>query len=166
MCLRLNQCSRTSLQEGETRGLNISNWLYTLKKKISLEDYNRTLTLIIFKIFRIQNYLVYKEKREMWSIPKGKTMNQMLELSKTLCNHYNYGPSDEKKERKWSGSVTSDSLQPHGLQPARLLHPWDLQARILEWVATSFSRWSSGPRDWTWVSRAAGRLYYLSHQGR
>ena len=26
------------------------------------------------------------------------------------------------------------------------------QARIPEWVAISFSRWSSWPRDWTWVS--------------
>ena len=27
-----------------------------------------------------------------------------------------------------------------------------LQARILEWVAISYSRGSSWPRDWTWVS--------------
>ena len=27
--------------------------------------------------------------------------------------------------RKWSRSVVSDSSQPHGLQPTRLLHPWD-----------------------------------------
>ena len=31
------------------------------------------------------------------------------------------------------------------------------QARILEWVAISFSRGSSQPRDQTWVSRIAGR---------
>ena len=29
----------------------------------------------------------------------------------------------------------SDCLQPYGLQPARLLCPWDSQVRILEWVA-------------------------------
>ena len=34
-----------------------------------------------------------------------------------------------------------------------------LQARILEWVAISFSRGSSWPSDWTWVSRTAGRLF-------
>ena len=33
-----------------------------------------------------------------------------------------------------------------------------LQARILEWVAISFSRGSSWPRDQTQVSRIAGRL--------
>ena len=34
-----------------------------------------------------------------------------------------------------------------------------LQARILEWVAYSFSRGSSQPRDRTHVSRIAGRFF-------
>ena len=34
-----------------------------------------------------------------------------------------------------------------------------LQARILEWVAISFSRGSSQPRDRTWVSHMAGRFF-------
>ena len=33
------------------------------------------------------------------------------------------------------------------------------QARILEWVAISFSRVSSQPRDWTRVSCTAGRFF-------
>ena len=33
------------------------------------------------------------------------------------------------------------------------------QARILEWVAISFSRGSSQPRDWTQVSCTAGRFF-------
>ena len=33
------------------------------------------------------------------------------------------------------------------------------QARILEWIAISFSRGSSWPRDWTWVSGTAGRFF-------
>ena len=36
-----------------------------------------------------------------------------------------------------------------------------LQARILEWVVISFSRGSSQPRDWTWVSHTAGRRLNL-----
>ena len=36
-----------------------------------------------------------------------------------------------------------------------------LQARILEWVASSFSRGSSWPRDWTQVSLIAGRHFNL-----
>ena len=34
-----------------------------------------------------------------------------------------------------------------------------LQARILEWVALSFSRGSSRPGDWTQASHAAGRFF-------
>ena len=34
-----------------------------------------------------------------------------------------------------------------------------LQARILKWVAIPFSRGSSQPRDWTWVSHSAGRFF-------
>ena len=33
------------------------------------------------------------------------------------------------------------------------------QARIMEWVAISFSRGSSRPRDWTWVSSIADRCF-------
>ena len=36
-----------------------------------------------------------------------------------------------------------------------------LQARILEWIAISFSRGSSWPRDWTQVSHTAGRCFNL-----
>ena len=36
-----------------------------------------------------------------------------------------------------------------------------LQARVLEWAAISFPRGSSQPRDWTWVSRIAGRCFNL-----
>ena len=46
-----------------------------------------------------------------------------------------------------------------------------LQVRLLEWVAFPFSRVSSQPRDWTWVSCVTGSLpccrqllYKLSHQ--
>ena len=41
---------------------------------------------------------------------------------------------------KWSRSVVSDSSRPHGLQPTRLLRPWDFQARVLEWGAIAFSK--------------------------
>ena len=40
------------------------------------------------------------------------------------------------------------------------------QARVLEWVAISFSRGSYPPRDQDQVSRIVGRLFNrLSHQG-
>ena len=35
------------------------------------------------------------------------------------------------------------------------------QARVLEWVAISFSRGLSQPRDWTWVSCITGRCFSI-----
>ena len=52
-------------------------------------------------------------------------------------------PMHDSEKWKWSRSVVSDSWRPHGLQPTRLLHPWDLQARVLEWGAIAFSIESS-----------------------
>ena len=47
----------------------------------------------------------------------------------------------------------SNSLQPYGLQPVRLLSVHGVfQARILEWVAMPSSRGSSPPRDQICVS--------------
>ena len=46
------------------------------------------------------------------------------------------------------------TLQPHGSYVHGIF-----QTRILEWVAISFSRGSSLPRDQTWVSCIAGRFF-------
>ena len=54
----------------------------------------------------------------------------------TLCNPINYKPAGSTVHRI-------------------------LQARILEWVAISFSRESSWPRDWTRVSCIAGRFFTI-----
>ena len=42
--------------------------------------------------------------------------------------------------------------------PGSSVH-WNFQARILEWVAISFSRRSSQPRDWTQVFHIVGRSF-------
>ena len=34
-------------------------------------------------------------------------------------------PMHESEKLKWNRSVVSDSQWPHGVQPTRLLHPWD-----------------------------------------
>ena len=38
-------------------------------------------------------------------------------------------PMHQSEKWKWSRSVVSDSWQPHGLQPTRLLHPWDFPGK-------------------------------------
>ena len=62
--------------------------------------------------------------------------NEVAQLCLALCDPEDYSPP---------GSSI------HGI----------LQARILEWVAISFSRGSSWPRDWTQVSRITGRRFNL-----
>ena len=78
-----------------------------------------------------------------------------------------------------SCSVVSDPLQPHGLvacqapsvhgiipQSMGLFLAWITPGKDMEWVAISFSRGSTQPRDQTQVSHVAGQtLYHLSHQG-
>ena len=38
-------------------------------------------------------------------------------------------PMHDNEKWKWSCSVVSDSQRPHGLQPTRLLHPWDFPVK-------------------------------------
>ena len=57
-----------------------------------------------------------------------------------------------------SHSAVSDSCDPMNCSPPGSSVHGILQARIPEWVVISFSRRSSQPRDWTQVSRIAGRL--------
>ena len=53
------------------------------------------------------------------------------------------------------------TLQPHELYspPGSSVHGM-FQARILEWVAVSFSRGSSWPRDWTCISCTGSPILY------
>ena len=56
-------------------------------------------------------------------------------------------------------------VTPWTIAPRALLFMGTLQAIILEWVAISFSRGSSRPRDWTcvsWVSCIGRRILYHS----
>ena len=56
----------------------------------------------------------------------------------------------------FSCQVMSDSFDPMDCSlPDSSVHGI-LQARILEWIAISFSRGFSWPRNWTWVSCIAG----------
>ena len=63
------------------------------------------------------------------------------------------GPHCMGEKEKWSHSVVSYSLWPHG---PRTSVQGMFQARVLEWVAIAFSRGSSRPRDRTWVCHIIG----------
>ena len=57
----------------------------------------------------------------MWTLLIGDTLLS-LHWGLNTCG-------GERKQRKWSRSVVSDSLRTHGLQPTRLLHPWDFPSK-------------------------------------
>ena len=79
------------------------------------------------------------------------------------------------EHRSWGGGCLCHA---QSLSRIRLCDPMDcslpgssvheiLQARILDWVAIiPFSRGSSQPRDWTWVSSIAGRFFTVWATGR
>ena len=65
-------------------------------------------------------------------------------------------------------SVTQSclTLQPYWLWPSRLLCPWVLQARILEWVAMPSSRECPPPRDWNCLSWIEGGFFTTEPHGK
>ena len=81
--------------------------------------------------------------------PWAAAASKLLQLCLTLCDPIDSSPPGSpipgilqartlgwvaisfsnawKWKWKWSCSVVSNSKRPHGLQPTRLLHPWDFQ---------------------------------------
>ena len=74
----------------------------------------------------------------------------------TICSQFHQFIYPKRKV-KVSSSVTL--WDPMDYSPPGSSVHGILQARILEWVAISFSRWSSQSRDWIPVSFIAGRFF-------
>ena len=87
-------------------------------------------------------------------------------------NYWGYLSSFPWNEVKWSEVAQSRLTHCHPMDyslPGSSVHGI-FQARILEWVAISFSRGSSRPRDWTRVSHIVGRCFTIwatreAHEG-
>ena len=75
-------------------------------------------------------------------------------------------PMHDSEKWKWSQSVVSNSLRLHGLQPTRLLRPWDFPGRstgvechcllhtlgyILKVERTQIGPWGRGKYSQTWA---------------
>ena len=112
------------------------------------EEWNKVIILI-----KIKYWLVKFEKLTCYVLVIQLLWNSTTKMS----------PLDYKYTSEWSEVAQScptlcspmDSSPPgssvHGI----------FQARILEWVAISFSRGSCWPRDWTRVSCIAGGCFTL-----
>ena len=68
---------------------------------------------------------------------------------------------ETRRKGRWNHSAVSDSLRPVDCRSPGSSVRGISQARILEWVAVSFSRGSSWPRDQTRFSHIAGRCFNL-----
>ena len=62
------------------------------------------------------------------SLPPGSPVSGVLQ-ARTLEWLPFPSPMHESEKWKWSPSVVSDSSRPHGLQPTRLLCPWDFPGK-------------------------------------
>ena len=80
-------------------------------------------------------HLLHRQAEPTWK-PKGHGESEVVQLCPTLCD-----PMD--------CSLSGSSV--HGI----------FQARVLEWIAISFSRGSSRPRNRTRVSCIAGRHFTI-----
>ena len=93
------------------------------------------------------NILIQTLGSHLFPPPKIRNLNFNTDIYRSVC------------------SIMSNSLQLHGLPGSSVYGIF--QARILEWVATSYSRGSSWPRDWTQVSCVsciARWILYKPHQ--
>ena len=107
-------------------------------------------------------------RQEYWSglpfLPPGDPLDPGIELASLIScigRRSSLALAPWKWKWKWSRSVVSDSVilwtvAVHGV----------FQASILEWVAIFFSRGSSRPRDWTWVSCIASRFFTPEPPGK
>ena len=95
----------------------------------------------------------FMKRPEQWDSEK----RQKLFLIRDVITSSEAGDKDKTKKEVKSLSHVQLFATPWTV--AHQAPPSILQARILEWVAISFSRGSSRPRDRTQVSRIAGRRF-------
>ena len=105
------------------------------------------------------NWFVVKDLIKLKSFCTAKESNK--QTKKHPQNERKYLQRKQLTMDWWwfSSSVMSDSCDPMDCsRPGSSVHGI-FQARILEWIAISFSRGSSRPRNWTQVFCIAGRFF-------
>ena len=65
-------------------------------------------------------------------------------------------PMHESEKWKWSHSVVPDPQRPRGLQPSRLLRPWDFPGKSTGVGCHCLLRLSRGPHVITWALNKEG----------
>ena len=94
------------------------------------------VNLLLDKVCSFVLFLILDIQKILRSIKNNLVPTEVPQLCPTLCDLMDCSPS---------------GFSVHGI----------LQARILERVAIPFSRGSSWPRDWTWVSSTGGGFFTI-----
>ena len=136
-------------------------WITAPQASLSITIFQSTLRLTK-ECLQSLNYVHYNEHcggpKEQWDIIKEMIyfLKQGLRVSVLMSNSL--------WPHKWSEVTQLYCLtlcNPMDCRPPGSSIHGIFQARILEWVSISFSRGSSWPRDRTWVSCIAGRLFTI-----
>ena len=83
----------------------------------------------------IENSLLLSRFSRVWlcATPKTAAHQAPPSLGFSRQEHWSglpfHSPMHESEKWKWSRSVVPDSWQPHGLQPSRVLRPWDFPGK-------------------------------------
>ena len=121
--------------------LRWTGWISLQSKGLSRVFYNTTVQKHQFCTSTLLQGPTLTSIRDYWKNHKWMSESEVTQSCPTCCN-------------RMDCSLPGSSV--HGI----------FQAIVLEWIAISFSRGSSQPRDWTWVSQNCRQmLYHLSHQG-
>ena len=102
-------------------------------------DFSTSLVIPVFPVFLIIVILLllllpsHFSHVRLCATPKTAAHQALPSLGFSRQEHWSGlpfpSPMHESKKWKWNRSVVSDSLWPHGLQPTRLLCPWDFPGK-------------------------------------
>ena len=128
---------------------------------------NYWVIFVLWYISIMTKGIVEVEKQKLIIIGKNHNKN-IYQRSHWKISFFNVLNKEKHfaDKRKWSCSVVSDSLRPHGQQPTRLLCPWDFPGK-----STGVSCCFLLPRIFPpqgskpGLSHCRQTFYRLSHQG-
>ena len=107
-------------------------WLYVYQK-LSGAEFNPTLQQCELLLLLLLLLLSHFSRVRLCVTPQTEAHQAPPSLGFSRQEHWSGlpfpFPMHESEKRKGSRSVMSDSQRPHGLQPTRLLHPWDFPGK-------------------------------------
>ena len=120
-------------------GKNINNLRYADDTTLMAESEEKLMSLLLLLLSHVSC---------VWlcATPQTAAHQAPLSLGFSRQEHWSWLPfpslMHESEKWKWSRSVVSYPQRPHGLQPSRLLHPWDFPGKstgvgchcLLQWA--------------------------------